>query len=71
MFEYLTKKVGEMIYLLIREEHSFDMTGKTKTHIEGYTTNKQEAEQFTQKNTEFSFGTYKYKKVKEHKANGK
>ena len=55
-----------MIYLLILEEHPFDMCGKVKTKIKGYTDNKKIDEKFVAKNDNFNFGKYIYKEVKKY-----
>ena len=55
-----------MIYLLTYEEHSFDIDGRVKTHIKGYTTEKSEAEDFVKQNEKSPrYGIYKYQEVKQ------
>ena len=54
-----------MIYLLIQEEHPFDMNGRIKTKIIGFTEDEEVAKNFVVENDNFGFTKKSYKPVKE------
>ncbi len=55
-----------MIYLLTFIESPFDMGGRPKTHIKGYTAEKKKAEDFLKQNEKVPcYGEYKYQEVEE------